>query len=84
MDKRDYLQAYYELCKLYFLTHNKKLEQDILELEKDIVRIYKVCGRTLARTYTKAYRDISCHTFVSYICEKDRPKRQNLAQCGKT
>jgi len=26
MDKQDYLQAYYELCKLYFLTHNKKLE----------------------------------------------------------
>jgi len=26
MDKQDYLQAYYELCKLYFLTYNKKLE----------------------------------------------------------
>ena len=84
MDKQDYLQAYYELCKLYFLTHNKKLEQDIVELEKDIVRIYKVCGRTLAKTYTKAYRDISCHTFVSYNCEKDCLKWQNLAQCGKT
>ena len=59
MNKQDYLHQYYELCKLYFLTHNKKLEQDIIKLEKDIVRIYKVCGRTLARTYTRAYRDIS-------------------------
>ena len=64
MDKRDYLQAYYELCKLYFLTLDKKLEQDIIKLEKDIVRIYKVCGRTLAKTYTKAYRDISSTVFV--------------------
>ena len=58
MDKQDYLQAYYELCKLYFLTHDKKLEQDIIKLEKDIVRIYKVCGKTLARTYMRAYKDI--------------------------
>lgn len=58
MDKQDYLQAYYELCKLYFLTHNKKFEQDIIKLEKDIVRIYNVYGKTLARTYTRAYVDI--------------------------
>ena len=58
MDKQDYLQQYYELCKLYFLTHNKKIEQDIIKLEKDIVRIYNVCGKTLARTYTRAYVDI--------------------------
>nr|DAX65553.1 MAG TPA: hypothetical protein [Caudoviricetes sp.] len=64
MDKRDYLQAYYELCKLYFLTLDKKLEQDIIKLEKDIVRIYKVCGRTLAKTYTRAYKDISSTVFV--------------------
>nr|DAR84874.1 MAG TPA: hypothetical protein [Caudoviricetes sp.] len=64
MDKQNYLQAYYELCKLYFLTHDKKLEQDIIKLEKDIVRIYKVCGKTLARTYTKAYRDILSTVFV--------------------
>lgn len=58
MDKQDYLRQYYELCKLYFLTHDKKLEQDIIRLEEDIVRIYRVCGRTLARTYTRAYVDI--------------------------
>ena len=58
MNKQDYLQQYYELCKLYFLTHNKKIEQDIIKLEKDIVRIYKVCGKTLARAYTRAYVDI--------------------------
>ena len=79
MDKRDYLHLYYELCKLYFLTHNKKIEQDIIKLEKDIVRIYNVCGRTLAKTYTRAYKGVSCHTFVSYICEKDCLKRRNLA-----
>lgn len=79
MDKRDYLQAYYEMCKLYFLTHDKKIEQDIIKLEKDIVRIYNVCGRTLAKTYTRAYEGVSCHTFVSYTCEKDRRKWQNLA-----
>ena len=79
MNKQDYLQAYCELCKLYFLTHDKKLEQDIIKLEKDIVRIYNVCDRTLARTYTRAYKDISCHTFVSYICAKDCLMWRNLA-----
>ena len=58
MDKQDYLQLYYEMCKLYFLTHNKKIEQDIIKLEKDIVRIYNVCSKALARTYTRAYVDI--------------------------
>ena len=58
MDKQGYLQQYYELCKLYFLTHDKKIEQDIIKLEKDIVRIYNVCSKTLARTYTRAYVDI--------------------------
>ena len=75
MDKQDYLQAYYEICKLYFLTHNKKLEQDIIKLEKDIVRIYKVCGKTLARTYTRAYKDISSTVFVYGREAKDRLKR---------
>ena len=64
MDKQDYLQQYYELCKLYFLTHNKNIEQDIIKLEKDIIRIYKVCGKTLARAYTRAYKDISCTVSV--------------------
>ena len=64
MDKQDYLQQYYELCKLYFLTHNKKLEQDIIKLEKDIVRIYKVHNSTLAKHYTRAYKDISCTVSV--------------------
>ena len=59
MDKQDYLHLYYEMCKLYFLMHNKNIEQDIIKLEKDIVRIYKVCGKTLARAYTRAYFDIS-------------------------
>lgn len=74
MDKRDYLHLYYKLCKLYFLTHNKKIEQDILELEKDIIRIYRVCGRTLARTYTRAYKDISSTVFVYGQEAKDRQK----------
>lgn len=60
MNKQDYLQRYYELCKMYFLTHNKKLEQDIIKLEKDIVRIYNVHNNTLAKTYTRAYKDILC------------------------
>lgn len=64
MNKQDYLHLYYELCKLYFLTHNKKIEQDIIKLEKDIVKIYRVCGRTLAKTYTRAYKDISSTVFV--------------------
>ena len=75
MDKQDYLQAYYELCKLYFLTHDKKLEQDILELEKDIVRIYRVYGRTLARTYMRAYRDISSTVSVYGRGAKDCLRR---------
>ena len=75
MDKRDYLQAYYELCKLYFLTHNKNIERDIVKLEKDIVRIYNVCGKTLARTYTRAYKDISCTVSVYGRGAKDRLKR---------
>ena len=75
MDKQDYLQAYYEICKLYFLTHNKKIEQDIIKLEKDIVRIYKVCGKTLAKTYTRAYKDISSTVFVYGRGAKDRLKR---------
>lgn len=58
MNKQGYLHLYYELCKLYFLTHNKKIEQDIIKLEKDIVRIYNVCGKTLARAYTRAYVDV--------------------------
>ena len=75
MDKRDYLQAYYELCKLYFLTHNKNIERDIVKLEKDIVRIYNVCGKPLARTYTRAYKDISCTVSVYGRGAKDRLKR---------
>ena len=75
MNKQDYLQAYYEICKLYFLTHDKKLEQDIVELEKDIIRIYRVSGRTLARTYTRAYKDISSTVFVYGRGAKDRLKR---------
>ena len=75
MDKQDYLHLYYEMCKLYFLTHNKKLEQDIIKLEKDIVRIYRVCGKTLARTYTRAYRDISSTVFVYGQGAKDCLKR---------
>lgn len=66
MDEQGYLQQYYELCKLYFLTHNKKVEQDVIKLEKDIVGIYVVHDNTLAKNYTRAYKDISCHIFVSY------------------
>lgn len=75
MDKQDYLQAYYELCKLYFLTHNKKIEQDIIKLEKDIVRIYKVHNNTLAKNYTRAYKDISCTVSVYGRGAKYRLKR---------
>ena len=75
MNKQDHLQQYYELCKLYFLTHDKKLEQDIVKLEKDIIRIYKVCGRTLARTYMRAYKDISSTVFVYGRGAKDCLRR---------
>lgn len=66
---------YYELCKLYFLTHNKKLEQDIIKLEKDIVRIYNVHNNTLAKNYKTAYKDISCTVSVYGREAKDRLKR---------
>ena len=51
------LEKYYDLCKIYFATHDEDTKNGIIMLEQKIRKVYKVHETTLGKICKKAYKD---------------------------
>ena len=51
------LEKYYDLCKIYFATHDEETKNGIIKLEQKICKVYKVHETTLGKICKKAYKD---------------------------
>ena len=65
------LEKYYDLCKIYFATHDEETKNDIIKLEQEIRKFYKVHENTLGKICKEAYKEVSCDISCC-IVEKNR------------